>query len=158
MTHISFRRLAFSCAAVFLAGAMTPAFAEDRELQEATGFTGTIMYLSAKVPGLIFGAVRNGETALVGFGETRDGSGKEPDENSIFRIASVSKVFCGNVLGSLVVGRGAVLAVVPGLSEELGELGVEPALVVIADLRGNLALTKDLGEDGGAVLGGQQPG
>ena len=65
MTHISFRRLAFSCAAVFLAGAMTPAFAEDRELQEATGFTGTIMYLSAKVPGLIFGAVRNGETALI---------------------------------------------------------------------------------------------
>ena len=61
------------------------------------------MYLTAQVPGLIFGAVRNGETAFVGFGGDRDGNGKEPDENSIFRIASVSKVFCGNVLGSLVV-------------------------------------------------------
>ena len=53
------------------------------------------------MPGLIFGAVRNGETALAGFGETAKGSGIEPDENSIFRIASVSKVFCGTVLGSL---------------------------------------------------------
>ena len=61
------------------------------------------MYLTGQVPGLIFGAVRNGETAIAGFGENRDGTGKEPDENSIFRIASVSKVFCGNVLGSLVV-------------------------------------------------------
>ena len=71
MTHTLLRRLTFSCAAALLAGAATPAaFAEDRELQEATGFTGTVMYLTAQVPGLIFGAVRNGETALVGFGET----------------------------------------------------------------------------------------
>jgi D-alanyl-D-alanine-carboxypeptidase/D-alanyl-D-alanine-endopeptidase len=80
-----------------------PAFAEDLELQEAAGMAGTVMYLSEEVPALIFGAVRNGETAFFGFGETADGSGKAPDENSIFRIASVSKVFCGNVLGSLVV-------------------------------------------------------
>ncbi len=77
--------------------------AADHELAEATDFTGTIMYLGTGVPGLIFGTVRDGETALVGFGETRDGSGKEPDENSIFRIGSVSKVFCGEVLGSLVL-------------------------------------------------------
>jgi D-alanyl-D-alanine-carboxypeptidase/D-alanyl-D-alanine-endopeptidase len=43
------------------------------------------MYLSSGAPGLIFGAVRNGETALAGFGEIRDGSGIEPDDNSIFR-------------------------------------------------------------------------
>ena len=104
MTHTLLRRLMLSCAAtIVLAGAAPAAFAEDRELQEAAGFTGTVMYLSGKVPGLIFGAVRGDDTALVGFGETRDGSGTEPDENSIFRIASVSKVFCGNVLGSLVV-------------------------------------------------------
>ena len=104
MTNPLLRRLTFSCAAALLMGRAAPAaLAEDRELAEATEFTGTIMYLSSGVPGLIFGAVRNGETAFAGFGETRDGSGKEPDENSIFRIASVSKVFCGNVLGSLVV-------------------------------------------------------
>ena len=103
MTNSLLRRLTFSCTAALLAGAAPAAFAEDRELAEATQFTGTVMYLTAQVPGLIFGAVRNGETAFAGFGETRDGNGKEPDENSIFRIASVSKVFCGNVLGSLVV-------------------------------------------------------
>lgn len=120
MTHRLLRFLTFSCAAALLAGAAPPAaFAEDRELQEATGFTGTVMYLTAQVPGLIFGAVRNGETALVGFGETRDGSGKEPDENSIFRIASVSKVFCGNVLGSLVVD--GTVGLTDPLQAHLGE-------------------------------------
>lgn len=76
---------------------------EDRELAEVTDFTGTFMYLGANVPGLIFGAVRNGETALAGFGEIAKGTGLKPDENSIFRIASVSKVFCGAALGSLVL-------------------------------------------------------
>jgi D-alanyl-D-alanine-carboxypeptidase/D-alanyl-D-alanine-endopeptidase len=104
MSSTFLRPCTFACAAALILGGVTPsALAEDRELAEATDFTGTIMYLSSDVPGLIFGAVRNGETALAGFGETRDGSGKEPDENSIFRIASVSKVFCGNVLGSLVL-------------------------------------------------------
>ncbi len=104
MTNTLLRRLALSCTAALLAGAAMPAaFAQDRELQEAAGMAGTVMYLSDEVPALIFGAVRNGETAFFGFGETSDGSAREPDENSIFRIASVSKVFCGNVLGSLVV-------------------------------------------------------
>jgi len=83
--------------------AVTQALGEDRELMEVTDFTGTFMYLGANVPGLIFGAVRNGETALAGFGEIAKGTGLKPDENSIFRIASVSKVFCGAALGSLVL-------------------------------------------------------
>lgn len=98
------RNLRFSCATILtLVAAISTASAEDRELAEATQFTGTIAFLSSKVPGFIFGAVRNGETAFAGFGETRDGSGKEPDVDSIFRIASVSKVFCGAALGSLVL-------------------------------------------------------
>ncbi len=88
-------------ASALVLGATPQAFGEDRELTEATDFTGTFMFLGANVPGLIFGAVRDGETALAGFGETAKGSKTEPDENSIFRIASVSKVFCGTVLGSL---------------------------------------------------------
>lgn len=104
MTNKLLPRLTFSCtAALVLGGAAPSAFAEDKELTEATQFTGTIMYLSVNVLGLIFGAVRNGETAFAGFGKTADGSEKVPDENSIFRIASVSKVFCGTVLGSLAI-------------------------------------------------------
>src|SRR5262245_28157187 len=104
MTNSTFRHFAFPWAvAIFLMGIAPATFAEDKELVEATEFAGTIAFLSSKVPGFIFGAVRNGETAFAGFGETRDGSGQKPDENSIFRIASVSKVFCGEALGSLVI-------------------------------------------------------
>ncbi|TIS73312.1 MAG: D-alanyl-D-alanine-carboxypeptidase/endopeptidase AmpH, partial [Mesorhizobium sp.] len=77
--------------------------AEDKLLTEAVQFNGTILYLSTEVPGLIFGAVRNGETALAGFGKIADGSEKVPDGDTIFRIASVSKVFCGSVLSSLAI-------------------------------------------------------
>ena len=77
--------------------------AEDKLLTEAVQFNGTILYLSTKVPGLIFGAVRNGETAFAGFGEIADGSDKVPGGDTMFRIASVSKVFCGSVLSSLVI-------------------------------------------------------
>ncbi|WP_119273897.1 D-alanyl-D-alanine-carboxypeptidase/endopeptidase AmpH [Taklimakanibacter deserti] len=77
--------------------------AEDKLLKEAVEFNGVFIYLNAKVPGLIFGAVRNGETAFAGFGETAKGSGKEPDADSIFRIGSISKAFCGSVLTSLVI-------------------------------------------------------
>ena len=78
--------------------------AEDKLLAETVQFSGTIVFLSTKVPGLIVGAVRNGETAVAGFGEVADGSGKEPDRNTIFRIGSVSKVFCGQVLSAMVIG------------------------------------------------------
>jgi serine-type D-Ala-D-Ala carboxypeptidase/endopeptidase len=77
--------------------------AEDKLLMEAVQFNGTILYLSTNVPGLILGAVRNGETAFAGFGEIADGSDKVPDGDTMFRIASVSKVFCGSVLSSLVI-------------------------------------------------------
>ncbi|RWF54207.1 MAG: D-alanyl-D-alanine-carboxypeptidase/endopeptidase AmpH [Mesorhizobium sp.] len=77
--------------------------AEDKLLTEAVQFNGTILYLSTEVPGLIFGAVRNGEMALAGFGKIADGSEKVPDGDTMFRIASVSKVFCGSVLSSLAI-------------------------------------------------------
>lgn len=106
-------------AAVALGATVPPVLAADKQLEEATAFTGAIMALGSNVPGLIFGAVRGGETALVGFGETRDGSGKEPDENSIFRIASVSKVFCGTVLSAMAID--GLLGVTDPLEAYAGE-------------------------------------
>jgi D-alanyl-D-alanine-carboxypeptidase/D-alanyl-D-alanine-endopeptidase len=106
-------------AAVAFAAALPPALAADKQLEEATAFTGTIIALGSNVPGLIFGAVRGGETSLVGFGETRDGSGKVPDEDSIFRIASVSKVFCGTVLSAMAID--GLLGVTDPLQAYAGE-------------------------------------
>ena len=79
------------------------AVAEDRLLRDAVNFTGTITYLSTKVPGFILVAVRNGETAFASFGHIADNGGKTPDGDTMFRIASVSKVFCGEVLASMVL-------------------------------------------------------
>jgi D-alanyl-D-alanine-carboxypeptidase/D-alanyl-D-alanine-endopeptidase len=76
--------------------------ADDKLLSEVVDFSGTILFLDARVPGLVVGAVRDGETALATFGETATGSGKAPDGDTIMRIGSISKVFCGATLASLV--------------------------------------------------------
>ena len=54
------------------------------------------------VPGFVLAAVRDGETAFAGFGETATGSGREPTGDTIMRIGSISKVFCGATLASMV--------------------------------------------------------
>ncbi len=89
--------------ALALALTATPieARAEDKLLAEAVDFTGTFIFLGAKVPGLVIGAVRNGETVVRGFGEIADGSGKVPDGDTLMRIGSITKVFCGATLASM---------------------------------------------------------
>ena len=79
------------------------AIAEDKLLAEAVNFTGTLTYLNAKVPGFILIAVRKGEMAFAGFGNVTDNSSKPPDADTMFRIGSISKVFCGQVLASMVL-------------------------------------------------------
>jgi Beta-lactamase len=78
--------------------------ADDKLLAETVNFTGTVLFLQSRVPALVLGAVRKGETAVFGFGETADGSGKAPDGDTMLRIASLSKAFTGQVLASLVAG------------------------------------------------------
>ena len=102
-------KLAFSAlwtaGAIFVASA--GARADDKLLNEILEFNGSILFMESRVPALIIGAVRNGETAVVGFGETSDGSGKVPDGRTILRIGSVTKAFTGQVLADL-VGKGTV--------------------------------------------------
>jgi serine-type D-Ala-D-Ala carboxypeptidase/endopeptidase len=100
------KRIVLGCAAAFAASLMAssrPARAEDKMLTEAVTFTGTIAFLTTKVPGFILVAVRNDETAFAGFGKVTDNGDKAPDANTMFRIGSISKVFCGEVLASLVL-------------------------------------------------------
>jgi D-alanyl-D-alanine-carboxypeptidase/D-alanyl-D-alanine-endopeptidase len=88
--------------AVVLATVPVGARADDKLLAEAVDFTGTFIFLEAKVPGLVIGVVRNGETVVRGYGEISDGSGKEPDGDTLMRVGSITKVFCGAVLASMV--------------------------------------------------------
>lgn len=76
--------------------------AEDKLLTEAVDFTGTFIFLETKVPGLVIGVVRNGETVVRGYGEIAKGSGKAPDGATLMRIGSITKVFCGATLASMV--------------------------------------------------------
>ncbi len=76
--------------------------AEDKLLTETVDFTGTILFLQANVPGVVIGAVRNGETVVRGFGKIADGSDKEPDGDTRMRVGSITKVFSGATLASMV--------------------------------------------------------
>src|SRR5262245_39690708 len=83
-----------------LGAGWTPARA-DKLLDETTDFTGTFIFLEAKVPGLVIGVIRNGETSVHGYGKLA-GSDKEPDGDTLMRIGSITKVFCGATLASMV--------------------------------------------------------
>ena len=80
--------------------ASSPSALADPLLEETVQFTGTVLYIQSKVPGLVIGAVRNGETAIYGFGERIDG-GEKPDGDTVLRIGSITKAFTGQVLADL---------------------------------------------------------
>lgn len=77
------------------------ASAKDRLLDEAVEFTGAVLFLETKVPGLVIGVVRNGDTSVAGFGKARPGEDAPPDGTSLLRIGSITKAFTGAVLASL---------------------------------------------------------
>ena len=82
--------------------AALPARAASPLLDETVDFTGTFIFLEAKVPGLVIAVVRNGESVVHGYGETTKGNGKVPDGDTLMRIGSITKVFTGATLASMV--------------------------------------------------------
>jgi serine-type D-Ala-D-Ala carboxypeptidase/endopeptidase len=103
MEHVV-RRIA-RCASLIAASLMlapAPARAASPLLDETVEFTGTFIFLGANVPGLVIAVVRNGESVVHGYGETAKGSGKEPDGDTLMRIGSITKVFAGAALASMV--------------------------------------------------------
>ena len=73
----------------------------DALLEETVGFTGQIFFLEHKVPGLVIGAVRNGQIFVEGFGQRSDTDKQAPDGNTLMRIGSITKAFTGEMLASL---------------------------------------------------------
>jgi D-alanyl-D-alanine-carboxypeptidase/D-alanyl-D-alanine-endopeptidase len=114
------RRLAaaavFSCAALAPAGG---ARADDPLLTEAVNFAGAIAFLGSGAPGMVIAAVRDGETAFAGFGEIAKGSGDEPDADTLMRVASISKAFCGDLMGALAAD--GTIGLTDPLADHLGE-------------------------------------
>ncbi|MGH6735519.1 MAG: serine hydrolase [Methyloceanibacter sp.] len=94
------RALGLAVAALFVIGAPSIGQA-DPLLDEIVEFTGEIFYIDTKVPAVVIGAVRDGETAVFGFGE-RDGPGSAPpDGDTVMRIGSITKAFTGQMLAHL---------------------------------------------------------
>jgi D-alanyl-D-alanine-carboxypeptidase/D-alanyl-D-alanine-endopeptidase len=89
------------CGAVLLAGHGFAA-ADNALLEEAIELPAAVLYLDSGVPGLVLGVIKDGETAVVGFGKTAEGSDKAPGGDTMMRIGSITKVFTGATLASLV--------------------------------------------------------
>lgn len=78
-----------------------PAHADDPLLNDAVEFTGQIFHLDTGVPGVIIAAVRKGETAVFGFGETVKGNGKAPGADTAIGVGSITKSFTGLALAQM---------------------------------------------------------
>ncbi len=88
--------------ALTLATLVPVARAQDPLLEETAGFFGQVLQLATGVPAVIVAVVRDRETAIAGFGEVADGSGRAPDSKTLMRIGSITKAFAGQILAGLV--------------------------------------------------------
>ncbi|ANN77981.1 D-alanyl-D-alanine-carboxypeptidase/endopeptidase AmpH [Bordetella flabilis] len=96
-------------AALTLSTLSVGAHAEDLALNEAASFAGASIWLNAGRPAMVIAVVRGDDVYVEGFGETRPGSGVEPDGKSIVRIGSLSKVLAGDVLAAMVADKKVAL-------------------------------------------------
>jgi D-alanyl-D-alanine-carboxypeptidase/D-alanyl-D-alanine-endopeptidase len=78
-----------------------PARASQALLDESVGFAGQVLFLALKVPALVLGVVRDGQTSIQGFGRRADNANEAPGAETLFRIGSITKAFTGQVLASL---------------------------------------------------------
>src|SRR5690606_27465359 len=94
-----------------LAGAQGVAHGKNLALEEAANFAGATIWLNAGQPAMVLAVVQGDEVYLEGYGETRPGSGVQPDGDSIVRIGSLSKVLAADVLAAMVAdGKVALTA------------------------------------------------
>lgn len=122
--------------AMAVAAVLPASLRADALLDQAVEFGGTIFFLDVGVPGVVVGAVHEGETSVAGFGETQRGNGIEPDGDTVLRIGSITKVFAGEMLAHG-VARGEVGftdPVAPLLPGRLGEAAAEHPPIRLVDL------------------------
>jgi D-alanyl-D-alanine-carboxypeptidase/D-alanyl-D-alanine-endopeptidase len=73
----------------------------DALLDEMVSFTGQVFFIDTKVPAMVIGAIRDGETSVAGFGQRAGPGSPAPDGDTIMRIGSVTKTFTGEMLAHL---------------------------------------------------------
>ncbi|HEX5079138.1 MAG TPA: D-alanyl-D-alanine-carboxypeptidase/endopeptidase AmpH [Geminicoccaceae bacterium] len=82
---------------------MAPVMARAQSplLEEAVGLSGLAMFLDSGAVGMVLAVVNGDDHVVVGFGETEEGNGKEPNGKSVLRLGSGTKVFAGELLAGL---------------------------------------------------------
>lgn len=96
-------RAAAGAAFVYVALVSPGLRAADMALRAAAEDTGGLMFQQSGAAGMVLALVRGGETVVLGFGETRPGSGQAPDGTSLVRLGSISKAITGQLLAALTV-------------------------------------------------------
>ena len=75
--------------------------AQSALLEDAVGLSGLAMFLDSGAVGMVLAVVQGEDHIVVGYGETAEGSGQEPDGKSLLRLGSGTKVFAGALLAGL---------------------------------------------------------
>jgi D-alanyl-D-alanine-carboxypeptidase/D-alanyl-D-alanine-endopeptidase len=86
---------------VALLAAPGTAKSQSALLEEAVGLAGLAMFMESGAVGMVLAVVQGEDEIVIGFGETAEGNGQEPDGNSLLRLGSNSKAFAGALLGGL---------------------------------------------------------
>ena len=63
-----------------------PARASQALLDESVGFAGQVLFLSLKVPALVLGVTRDGQTSIQGFGRRADNVDEAPGRDTLFGL------------------------------------------------------------------------
>ncbi len=105
-TYLQNKESAFLFAAILLLG-YPAGSAAALDLQSQIDPLAKQLLADKQVVGLVVGIHRDGETQVIGYGETEKGKGVAPDGDTIYEIGSASKVFTGVLLADL-VQRGKV--------------------------------------------------
>jgi D-alanyl-D-alanine-carboxypeptidase/D-alanyl-D-alanine-endopeptidase len=90
--------------ATIIAGGVASSVASARAdalLDEIVNFTGQVFILDTKVPAVVVGAIRDGQTSVRGFGERAGQGSPAPDGDTILRLGSITKAFTGEMLAHL---------------------------------------------------------
>ena len=123
------RQLAAALLALSVAGLSATSAMADPLLDETVSF-------AADVPGVVVAAVKDGETTVVGLGETRKGNGVAPSGDTVLRIGSITKAFTGAMLAHAAAAgeAGFTDPVAPLLPGALGAAAAKRSAISLVDL------------------------
>jgi serine-type D-Ala-D-Ala carboxypeptidase/endopeptidase len=123
--------------------AQGPGAAQAAPSKQAIGTAGNSMFRNSQARGMVLAVVRDDQVYVKGYGETAPDNNKQPDGKSIFRLASISKVFTAQIFADM-VADGKI-----GLTDPLDKYA--PPAVTIKRMKGMPITLFDLATHGAGL-------